>query len=1148
MLNLCLSIILTIFSFLAISMPVKADSDSSFVSIVNPIRGLDFWDKKDQTPEETVLGQLEINTEIKIPSTFLLRFDALSNTKIVDNLKNSSAEKGLFLEITPTWTTNANVTYHPSALWHNAGSIFLTGYSPNDREKLIDSAFNKFKQKFGSYPQSVGAWWIDSYSLEYMYRKYNILAALIVSDQYSTDNYQIWGQFWSTPYYPFLKNTIYPAQNKENKIPVVITQWASRDPYNGYGKGVEESTFSVQANDYIDYHNLGSDYFSSLVDIYTTQKFNKLGFLTVGLENSYSWKKYQTEYKKQIEILQDKQAKKQLKIVTMSDFAKWYKDKFHDLSPSQLLDVTNPLDPSSNREKSRVVWFMNQYYRVGLFINERGVSFRDIRQYLELEEPCLQKVCDNLNFATFPTRVLDDVTYQQSWNIDEGNIHDFSITKDEDKVVINYKNEAGKMRDIEFLLRDIKVNNKVYSIDTAILNAISQSRPNNINKPSLNFQTDNILVLKNLLLYFPLFLILVLVGFILPGWGILNLINFETSLLERIFTSLVLGLISFSLITYLSLFLKIKLIVPMYLIIFGIFFLKKIKKEILSEFLCRGYKWVKRNLSYVFLIVFGTAFQSIPTIRSGVEYSYGYGFWGPNAHDGLWHIALARQLLKSIPPINPDFSGTMLFNYHFYFDLTLAGSHLISRIPFTDLIFRFYPVLFSLFLGIGTLVLFNKLFHNESGGKKIPMLISLSLVYFAGSFGWIVEYIKNKSLGGESDFWVNQSISFNLNPPFAASILICILSILLMSNLENTRNKKLILLTGIVLGVSLGFKAYGAILLILSLGILSLANLFKKRFILFATFIISVLTAFLVYIPVFKAQDFLVFKPFWFIHSMIDFQDRVGWTKLSSARNAYFERGEMTRFLLIEILALAVFIVGNLGFRSLGLFMLFKNNAHKSINFVKLMGILSISIPIFLIQKGNPWNTIQFFYYGLFIFSILSGVVYFKVVKFFPKRINTCFLILLFVLSSVNSFSTAYSYFINNPHTFISRSELEALKKLEKLPDGAILSYPYDKNLKTQLNEPFPIYAYETTSYIAALTGKQVYLADEIQQDILQTDFVKRRVSSKDLFSIGNRDFLTENNIKYIYIPKVFADKIDEEKLKLKKIIENKEVNLYEVI
>jgi len=49
-------IFLLMFLFSIILVPKTFAQGDSFVSIVNPVRGADFWDIKDQKPETVILG------------------------------------------------------------------------------------------------------------------------------------------------------------------------------------------------------------------------------------------------------------------------------------------------------------------------------------------------------------------------------------------------------------------------------------------------------------------------------------------------------------------------------------------------------------------------------------------------------------------------------------------------------------------------------------------------------------------------------------------------------------------------------------------------------------------------------------------------------------------------------------------------------------------------------------------------------------------------------------------------------------------------------------------------------------------------------------------------------------------------------------
>lgn len=1131
-----LRIIFLLFSIISFFQSTTAFAKGdNFVSIVNPVRGYDFWDQKNQKIEDAVIGEAQILKQFNLNATWLIRFDALEEQKIINEIKTKDTdEKGLFLEVTPSLTKEANVEYHTSGSWHSAASAFLAGYETFQREKLIDTAFEKFKKTFGFYPKSVGAWWIDSYSLDYMYAKYGISGGLIVADQYTTDNYQIWGQYFSTPYYPSKNNALHPAQNLANKLPVVITQWAARDPINSYGNGVFESTFSVQANDYLDYHNLDTGYFSKLLDIYTKSSFNRFSHLVIGLENSYFWEKYKDEYQNQIKTLADRKNLGQISIIPLKDFSNWYSLNFPDFSPEQIIVADDPLGSFK-----KAVWFMNPYYRAGWFYNKDGSVFRDIRQYVGGEEElCFKKRCDSINFATSAIRVLDEVSFGHKWVIDEGKINDFKIIKNGEKLLLSYKNETGKARTIEFLPRDIGIDGKISSIDTTILEATKQDLEKQKIKQDQaqgNFQWSALSGIWKAIK----FLLFLAFACLIPGYIILGSKNNRLFFFQKIFLSIVVGMVCLTILFYIASLLKIGWLVYVYLLInilaflkFHLFKLKQINlpkpKNILD--------WM--NLS---VIAAGTVFQVIPTFRSGLVFPFGMGFWGPNTHDGVWHVALINQLIKSIPPQNPIFSSSILKNYHFFYDILVACAHILTNIPILDLVFRFFPVIFSLSLGIGSYFLVISLFKD-----RLAAFFSLYLIYFAGSFGWIVEFIKERHIGGESAFWANQSVSFNLNPPFAISLIIIIALFQI---------RRSFLISAMLTGALIVFKAYAALLMLMSLLIVGIIELFKNRsFYYLIVFVLAGLISIFLFWSNFQiGQTLLVLSPFWFIHSMVDSPDRVGWDRLSLAREVGLSKKQWFKYFTAEIVSLLIFLIGNLGLRFFSLGILVKIRkiiADSNLLFIFIFAFFSMLIPILFIQSGNPWNTIQFFYYFIYISALVSGIVITQILKKIPKIFAFLIIAAILIISPINSVVTASSYLSYLPHAKVSLNEIESLNFLSKQKEGIVLTYPYDSRLKTKMEEPWPLFIYDSTAYVSALSNKAVYLEDLSQNQILLTDYKKRQVASNDFFMGPDSQkiaFLKKNNIRYIYIPKIFKVGLDESIKEISKIFENKEVVIYKL-
>jgi hypothetical protein len=443
--------------------PVIAQEQKQ-ITIINPIRGEDFWNYP-YSLLETPKKQYELINSKNIEATWMPRYDALKNTEVQSFLKslNQKQEVGLFLEVTPTLTTDAGVTYNQSPNWHYSKSVLVIGYSPEDRIKLIDTAMNQFKQVFGYFPKSVGAWWIDAYSLQYMKDKYQIQVNMDVADQFSTDGYQVWGQYWSSPFYPSKKNALMPASSVNEKIGVITVQWAGRDPFNGYGNSVFESTYSVQANDYI-LHDLGIDYFKKLVAPYPQ--------VVVGLENDFDWNQFGQEYSKQVEYVVGIE---NVQIVTMEHFGRNYRQINPTISPQLTIFSDDALG-----SEGKVVWYQNNRYRVGLFVNNEGVVIRDMRQFNDgVEEECYAKACEALKLGFSANQAIDEVNYGTRWVLDEGSVADFKTETTRDGLKITYINGAGVMRTITFLANDVRVDDDIKTIAAAILNAVESSQRSN---------------------------------------------------------------------------------------------------------------------------------------------------------------------------------------------------------------------------------------------------------------------------------------------------------------------------------------------------------------------------------------------------------------------------------------------------------------------------------------------------------------------------------------------------------------------------------------------------------------------------------------------------------------------------------------------
>ncbi|MGB9637336.1 MAG: hypothetical protein ACPLY7_00880, partial [Microgenomates group bacterium] len=222
-------------------------------------------------------------------------------------------------------------------------------------------------------------------------------------------------------------------------------------------------------------------------------------------------------------------------------------------------------------------------------------------------------------------------------------------------------------------------------------------------------------------------------------------------------------------------------------------------------------KNIKKNLKTILLVIFGSVSWSLTMAKSGLVYPYGMGFWGPNGHDGIWHIALIEQLSK-FSFDNPVLAGAKLTNYHFGFDFLAAIIHLITRIPVINLYFQILPPIMAILIGILT----YRFVEKWSGSKKSAWWATF-FVYFGGSWGWLVSIIKTGKVGGESMFWANQAISTLINPPYALSLVIMLFGLIKLLDYLKTPNRKNLVICAVLFGVLIQIKVYAGIIALGSL-------------------------------------------------------------------------------------------------------------------------------------------------------------------------------------------------------------------------------------------------------------------------------------------------------------------------------------------
>ncbi len=381
----------------------------NIVNIINFVRQCEPREKDDSYLFTTTKEELKLCKLYNFPSTVLLQYDALIDKKYIDLLQEYSdnTEIGLWFEVVEPLCDAVNIQWRGRFPWDWHSDVgFLVGYTPKERELLIDEAFRKFKEVFGFYPASCSSWHIDAHSLKYMYDKYKIAASCNCKEQYGTDGYTIWGGIYSGAYYPSKNNMLCPASTKENQINVPVFRMLGADPIYQYDMNLEdpERCQKVTSLEPV-YGNSGCD--KKWVEWYLNENFNNKGislsYTQAGQENSMNWKNIEKGLPMQFEILKDMQDSGKIEILTLKDSGIWFSENFATTPPQAQM-----FDSDINDNKYKTVWYNCKNYRINVLYEKGSIRIRDLYLFDEnFREKFLDLKEESHNCAYYTLPVID---------------------------------------------------------------------------------------------------------------------------------------------------------------------------------------------------------------------------------------------------------------------------------------------------------------------------------------------------------------------------------------------------------------------------------------------------------------------------------------------------------------------------------------------------------------------------------------------------------------------------------------------------------------------------------------------------------------------------------------------------------------------
>ena len=379
----------------------------AIVNIVNFIRAVEPRVAIDLL--EPVEHQVELVRHHRFPATWLLQYDALIDDRFTRLLPRNDPTQdiGIWFEVVQPLVEAAGLTWRGRYPWDWHCEVgFSVGYTPEERIRLADVFMERFRSVYGSYPRSVGSWFMDTVLLAHLADRYGMVASCNCRDQWGTDGYTLWGGYYNQAYYPSRLNAFMPAQTPARQIPLPVFRMLGSDPIYQYDCSLGENGQGVITLEPVYTGNGGGgnpDWVRWFFRECFRQPVLAFGYTQVGQENSFGWKAMGPGLTDQFNHLASLVKDKRVQVQTLAESGAWFKSSFSRTPATAICALTDWM----NKDR-KSVWYNSHAYRINLFWDGPHFRIRDIHRFDETyTERYLSAVCST-HACTYDTLPVVD--------------------------------------------------------------------------------------------------------------------------------------------------------------------------------------------------------------------------------------------------------------------------------------------------------------------------------------------------------------------------------------------------------------------------------------------------------------------------------------------------------------------------------------------------------------------------------------------------------------------------------------------------------------------------------------------------------------------------------------------------------------------
>ncbi|MBQ5970941.1 MAG: hypothetical protein IJL45_00835 [Prevotella sp.] len=379
------------------------------VNFVNFVRDIEPRDAE-ITPEvlyQTVKEEADAIHRFGFRGTWLLQYDALIDSRYQPMMREElkhGCEVGGWWEITQPHVEAAGLKWRGRFPWDwHADKGFSVGYTQEERRVLVDVYMAEFKKIFGQLPKSIGSWFIDAYTLEYMQREYGVEGCCICRDQIGTDGYTLWGGYWAGAYYPSRVNSYMPAQSREGQIDLPVFRMLGSDPLYQYSAGIGGAVQSVCTMEPTYENAQVPEWVAWYLRCMTDDPALGFTYLQAGQENSFTWDAFKKGYEVQLPQIAELERQGRLRVETLVETARDFRKKYA-VTPATACSAMR--DYTDN--DGRTVWFNSRYYRANILWQGDRMNIRDMHLFDEKKESYYYKNVCTSNQCVYMTLPIVD--------------------------------------------------------------------------------------------------------------------------------------------------------------------------------------------------------------------------------------------------------------------------------------------------------------------------------------------------------------------------------------------------------------------------------------------------------------------------------------------------------------------------------------------------------------------------------------------------------------------------------------------------------------------------------------------------------------------------------------------------------------------